>query len=1823
MKKSSAFFILLGVLLCCCSCSGDKPTTVLPNPYVSAYSGGLLPAGTLIKVRLAQELKSGEALEKQLNNIFRLHPSVDGEVFMEDAFTVVFRPAKRLKSATAYTVDFKVSNIRPEASGSDKTFTFSFSTLAPSFTYTTEGLRLYEGVEGGDFYLQGAVRTADLEDNSRIEDLLSVEAAGKALKVSWDHTNAYHTFTVEHIMARDEAYPLLLKWDGAPIKYKYAKTDSLRVPAKDVFELLHVAVHPEDLSVDCFFSMPLDPRQKYASYIQAGDFSRLRFTVTSNKLKVYLPSRPEGRLPFVIKEGLQSVQTKVLPADYTDNLLFEELKPLVRMVGKGVVMPNSTGLHLPFQAVNLRAVDVLVYRTFENNVLQFMQVNNLNGDYELSRVALPVARKTIRLDDDRSLNLKDWNTFSIDLSSLIAPEPGAIYNVRILFNKRYSLYPGCGEGADTGAVATLESLAAPQEIEDDNYWWASENPCEEEYYHRPHFVSQNVLATDIGLIVKHGSDKNYMLFASHLVTAEPLQDVKVTFYNFQQQPIGEGRTGSNGVLQLELKETPYIVVARQGNQKSYLRLGEELSLSLSAFDVAGMTVENGLKGMIYGERGVWRPGDTLFLTFVMDDRRNPLPANHPVSFELYNVNRQLVSKQLRTEGRHGFYTFICPTEPEAPTGNWTAYVKVGGAVFSQSLRVATVKPNRLKIDITLDHDPVMPGQPVSGRLNARWLHGAKTAGNRTALAMKLLPVATAFNSYPDYVFDDITKQFTATEEKITTGRLNENGETHFSLPLATGQASAGKLRAAVRVHVFENEGEYSEDYFQQDVYPYKSYVGLKMPKGTGYDNRLETNKDNRIEMLRVDASGRPLQGRLLVEVFRSQWSWWWYSANGNIADYASRLYSDRVYTTELETDEKGKAAFNYKLPSPDWGVFVVKVTDTGSGHSSAQKMYIDWWSYGRGDEDGNAGGATLLTFSTDKKQYNVGEKAEVIIPSAPGARLIVTVENSTKVLATYQLECKGKESRLSIPTTKEMMPNAYVYVSLLQPHAGAVNDLPMRLYGVLPLVVEDPQSKLTPVLHAPAEIAPGHSFTVNVKEEKNRDMTYTLAIVDEGLLDLTRFKTPDLWGYFYQREALGVRTWDLYNFVLGAYGGKIAQLFSIGGDDALNASGKRKADRFKPVVRFAGPFTLKGGQTGKHMFNISNYVGSVRVMVVAGNKTAYGKAEKSIPVRSPLMVQATLPRVLGPGEEVTLPVSVFAMDKRVKQVKVELSANALLEVADGATRSLTFNSPSEAMVKFKLKTKDKLGVAQVKLKAVSGNDTAEQTIDIEVRAANPPLIVSKELVLQDEQSATLALDMPGVNGSNTVQLETSAVPPLNLGARLGYLLSYPHGCLEQVTSCAFPQLFLPEVVDMNDQLKELMRRQVEAALQRLPYFARPDGNFSYWPGGAVISEWAACYAGHFMVEAEQKGYLLPSGLKEKWLGFQQKAARGWNKADTDMRYECQQSDLLQAYRLYVLAMAGRPELGAMNRLKERTDLSMPSKWMLAGAYALSAQPEAAERLINGLSDKPEAYTCLSNTYGSVSRDEAMILSVLSMMGHKENAFLMAKRVSEALNADSWMSTQSIAYSLMALSKFARNEDGALNFTYRTDHAKAVAVTSRKALWNTTLGNYDGKLNLRVDNKSRSMLYVRLTAKGIPAGGREQAGGRNLSLSVRYTDAAGRSLDVERLAQGTEFTAEVSVANPGQRGLYSNMALMHIFPSGWEIMDSRLENTPVDNAITYQDIRDDRVLSYFDLEAGKSLMLRVKLRAAYTGKFYLPAVACEAMYDASIHANTKGQQVEVY
>jgi alpha-2-macroglobulin len=867
----------------------------------------------------------------------------------------------------------------------------------------------------------------------------------------------------------------------------------------------------------------------------------------------------------------------------------------------------------------------------------------------------------------------------------------------------------------------------------------------------------------------------------------------------------------------------------------------------------------------------------------------------------------------------------------------------------------------------------------------------------------------------------------------------------------------------------------------------------------------------------------------------------------------------------------------------------------------------------------------MLTLVSDKPFYQIGSSAQISFPSPEAGTALVSIENKSKVISSFWVKTLKGETTISIPTTDEMAPNAYVHISLIQKHANTQNDLPIRLYGIIPLMVENPKTHLTPVITMAESLKPETIADIRINESEGKAMTYTLAIVDEGLLDLTSYKTPNPWEHFFAKTALGVKTWDMYDEVIGAYSGKLDKLLAVGGDGEGENGKNPKANRFKPMVRYIGPFYLAPGASVTHKIDIPNYVGSVRVMLIGNTEMAFGSAEKTIVVKSPLMTLVTAPRVLRPKEEIMLPVNLIAMESWVKDAKVSVTSNDLVSIIGDNAKSVTFDATGDSYAYFKIKVAEKVGVAKIKVKAISGSATASYDLEIQVTPSNIAMYETKVIELKPGDSWKEKLALNGLEGTNSATIEVSNIPNFNLEKRLNYLIQYPHGCVEQTTSAAFPQLYLNKLMNLTLDQQNKIKVNIRKAIARLQNFQTANGGLSYWPGESEESEWGTNYAFNFLLEAEKQGYIIPENFKNNIVSFQRSAAENWSSSDSPQygSHAKESHQNIQAYRLYLLALANQADMSSMNRFREESLLGS-AKVNLAMAYSLVGQQEVAQDLIKNVPTLFPVYREMSYSYGSTMRDEAIMMEALHALKKEKQRNFLLEKIRTALNSNMYMSTQETAFALKSMcSIYALGKDEmSFKYSLKNDGAKDVATSKSMHQIKFSDATYGLNVPVEIKNTSKMKLYVQVIIRKIPLAGSEAfVPSKDLSISVTYLKLDKSEMNIDKVQQGNSFLAMVVVKNKSKDIYMREMALSHLFPSGWEIHYGDSEEAQNSGA-RYKDVRDDRVYSYYDLAPGTSKIFTVELIGAYVGKYYLPSIYTEAMYDNRISSMIPGKWVSV-
>jgi len=795
------FLLVSALVLFFVSCdkkNTDQPTDNLfkYKEYISYATSGRQSVVNPITVQLQKALTQFEVDQVVPSDLIKITPKVDGVLTVSGQRVLKFVPNESLESDTEYHVTVHLDKLYDDLPKDKRFFEFSFKTITADFKVDLRALQSYDKKYQ---YLEGQIEGSDVIAFAKAKELVSATQNGKQLSITWvsDQKPArYHAFKIDSIFRDVEDANIQVQWNGKAIGAKETKGENdVLIPGRNNFKIVDVdQTLGANASMSINFSDPLQDGQNFKGLVTIQRGGNLRFEVDGNVLHVYPENRIVGNSLVEVFQGIKSTDGYKLKNQFSETVSFEQLKPGVRAITNGVILPNSGSTPFYFEAVNLSHVDVRGRR---------------------------VTKKTINLQENDFGDADGrWKAHGIDLSSLFAADPGALYRIEISFKKGYVAYE-CTDDAnveedeydDYYDDEYYEEDYDYTEVQSDNddereeqYWdnriyrwrnqvynWRQEdNPCHQAYYQESKFINSNILGSDLALIVKKGKDNSYHFATTDIVSTTPEANTKITLYNYQKQSIGSVTTDATGLASVTPKGHATFAVAQKGANYAYLKIEDGNALSMSKFDISGKELQKGLKGFIYAERGVHRPGDSIHLSFVLNDTNNPLPKDHPVKLEVTDARGKLTYRKVLSSNRgssdqgrslNNVFYFPIATSPTAPTGNWNATIRVGGASFSKTLKVETIKPNRLKVNLTFEDEILNASGNLKGSAKVTWLHGAPARNLKIKTDATIRKSNSGFKNYSNYNFFDPIRSFNEVELPILDGELNGEGITQINQQL--------------------------------------------------------------------------------------------------------------------------------------------------------------------------------------------------------------------------------------------------------------------------------------------------------------------------------------------------------------------------------------------------------------------------------------------------------------------------------------------------------------------------------------------------------------------------------------------------------------------------------------------------------------------------------------------------------------------------------------------------------------------------------------------------------------------------------------------------------------------------------------------------------------------------------------------------------------------------------------------------------------------------------------------------------------------------------
>jgi uncharacterized protein YfaS (alpha-2-macroglobulin family) len=1247
-----------------------------------------------------------------------------------------------------------------------------------------------------------------------------------------------------------------------------------------------------------------------------------------------------------------------------------------------------------------------------------------------------------------------------------------------------------------------------------------------------------------------------------------------------------------------------------------------LDLTRGAFDlsdrgVGGRAMPGDTDLFFYSDRGVYRPGETAHVIGLLRDHGARAITGMPLMFKLLRPDGVESGRFTGVKDEGGGYRLDLPIDETARTGNWTveAYIDPEGKpVADMSFLVEDVVPARIETEVKPSVDKLTPGTEAVVDLTARFLYGAPAADLPVKADLTIARDDDPFPALTGYRFGLADENVEPVRNPLDDSRTDAQGAVRLPLSLGDLPDTAQPLAATLRVEVYEFGGR---PVIKSQKLPIRNRpfsIGIR-PTFDG--DEAPSGATAGFEVIAVDADGKPIdRPGLSYRFVEEDWDYqWFYASNAWDYDVVVRDKGISNGTVNATAAAPAKVTVN-----TDWGHYRLEVYDAASGTASSVRFYAGWWA-----KPGTATTPDRMKVVADKDVYQVGDQADLRLEAPFSGQALVTIATD-RVLETRLVDVPAAGSSIKVKIDSAWGAGAYVLVNAFRPgtsEAGAADPHgPGRAIGTAWLAIDPKPRQLQVAMTVPDKVLPRQNvgIPVSVANLSGGAAYLTLAAVDEGILQLTDFETPDPLDHYFGKRRLGIEIRDLYGQLIDGKEGKRGDIRE-GGD--VEALGNRGAPpQLKLVALFSG--IVKLDDTGKATvkLDIPDYNGRLRLMAVAWDGANVGAAEAGLVVRDPVVVLSATPRFLAPGDQGTFSLSIQNLDAADGTYHVVLSARDAVQLGDGAVFDADLKAGDTVNKAIPMLGR-KLGMGSVTVAVTGPNDfSLSHDVAVPVRPAQTPMSQTLSRVLQPGESFTLSKSAltQFISETASLQASMSARPNLDVPRVLADLSHYPYGCLEQTTSIAFPLLYVKELADVwgiDDASVAGDKERIQAAVDRAFEHERSDGQFGLWSASDPADRWLSAYAMDFLTEAKGQGYQVSElGYRNGIKGLQL-IIGGYSQDDPETLNA-------RAYALYVLAKAKATSLSDLRYFNDTYLNRLPTPIAAAqigAALAVTGDMERAgkafakakvdaERALRGYWD----YS--SEWYGSGLRDSAAIVALaVEAKAAGTDLGALLERVAAEMGTRSYLSTQEEAWILRAAHATAHDQAKlklALSDGRAADQDKPYLVKA---------GLNDLDQDVTVTNQGDQVVYLRATASGVPTEA-QPAVSQGAEVERRLFTIDGKPADLATLKQN-DIVVAVITGNFNDQTNHRAMVI-DLLPAGLEIENERLTNTrrtgdlgwlPELTEGGYSEFRDDRYIAAFDTrpENGNAFTFAYILRAVTPGKYKAPAIELEDMYKPELRA----------
>ncbi len=1546
--------------------------------------------------------------------------------------------------------------------------------------------------------------------------------------------------------------------------------------------------------IDVYTSQPV-LADGLKSYLSTDPVMSLETELLSNGFRIKGEFLGSQTYTLNIKNGVKSLFGRELEEGYTSVVSFGDPLPDISFTEHNAIYLSTKGeRNLGVNIVNVRKVKVSVFKIFENNIQQYMrQGKSWEYDYDGDEYH---DYSTWSFDEDygNPVMTKEILTRSLQKNGNIS-----LLNLdlnELNFNDSYKgLYLVKVEATDRKYIQDAQLLSL----------------------------------SDLGLIVKEGSS-DVMVFVNSLRDATPVKGAKLDFISSNNQKVYSTVTDNNGVAifknvkQLAEGFRLSMVSVRYENDFNFV-LFNKTRVETSRFDVGGKRTDNvNYDVFIYGDRDLYRPGDTAHINTIVRTPRWEVVRDIPIKIKLLAPNgREYMNQRFQLNASGAAETqFYIPRQ--AMTGTYVIEVYAANDVLLASRRISVEEfvPDRIKVTTKTNKAVYLPAESINLDLLAENLYGTPAIGRRFETELRLKRKQLVSKSLPEYSFNLESKNMPVLASILQQGNTDGEGKASIVLQSASYK-DIGLLEGKIFTTVFDETGRPVNRLNVVEIPTQQVYFGIKY-----FDRWLSTRKTMNLQFAAVDRTGKPLPGaQAKIVILNYKYETVIENQYGRY-NYVSQKKEKVVFAREMNI--KGSGAVLPFVPVES-GEYEVRIMAPGSENYVSRTFY----AYGWGDTDFSSfevsrEGEVVIT--PDKSIYSPGDNAKLLFKAPFDGQLLVSIEQDN-VLSYKFLDLSNKSASMELAITEDHLPNIYIDATAFR-KSGDMS-IPLTVaHGVVSLKVDDASAKLNVAITAPEKSRSGIKQTFTVKTAPDAEVT--IAVVDEGILQITDYKTPDPFSWFYQKRALGVNSYDVYALLYP----ELKHSSSPAGGEAFDLSRRINpltGDRVKLISKWSG--IRKANSAGECTFTIDipQFSGALRVMAVAYKGRQFGSAEKTMKVADPVIISMSLPRFLSPGDNCDVAVSMTNTTDKGGNATVKLSASGPATVTGKNSASANLKPGNEQVALFNIANDKGIGVATITATVNALGSTFTQQIDIPVRPAGGLTFItgSGSVSAGSTNGFKATTDLYPVGVKSSLMLSKS--PAIEFAKNLDYLVRYPYGCLEQTVSTAFPQLYLadiaklfPSVSGRNSINGGSPGYNVQQAIRKVESMQLYNGGLSLWPNGGSADWWASAYATHFLIEAKRAGYEVNKKVLDGVLSFLTQKVKE-REMETYFYYEngerksrnVPRREIL--YSAYILALADKAPVSTLNYYKSMSaQLSSEGRYLLASAFMLAGDVKSFRSVLPKAFGNEKSISEFGGSYSSYLRDRSLALNaLLEADPNNPQVNELLKSISVEMKNARYYSTQETAFALLAIGKHARK-------AMDSDVSATISVDGK------VVGNYNNKdlqLPLDLNNKSvtitakgKGTLYYYYELSGIKITPNVLDEDNHLKVRRRFLDRNGNQINGNSFTQNDLVIVEITAQSETGTNV-ENVAITDLLPACFEIENSRLvaerEMSFMKNRSTpeYTDIRDDRV-SFFTALSGTARTFYYTVRVVSKGTFVIGAVSADAMYNGEYHSYSGSGKVTV-